>query len=114
MYSCHYPPLEPYERNSKDYNYNWHKYTHLVIHLHNCGFKINFFALEIRCRGALFSENNSKRLHAFYCSMPGFKFCASDFRRFKNSLSKTAMTTSFIIYKAKFQPTWYNTPLIHR
>ncbi len=24
------------------------------------------------------SENNSKRLHAFYCSIPGFKFCASD------------------------------------
>ncbi len=61
----------PYEIYiSKDYNYKYHKYTHLVIDLNNCGFKIKFFAMEIRCRG-LFSENNSKRLHAFYHYIPG-------------------------------------------
>ncbi len=38
----------PYERNiSKVYDYKCHKYTHLVIDLNNCGFKVNFFAWKL-------------------------------------------------------------------
>ena len=102
----------PYETNlSKSHQFKCHKYTHLVIDLMKCGYTCKFFAMELGCRG-LVSEDNNNRLHAFYRSIPNFKFTAKDFRLLKKSLYKTVTTSSFIIYKARFQPTWCKTPLI--
>ncbi len=88
-----------YEGNfSKYHNYKCLKYAQPVIDRNNCGFKVTFFAMEIGCR-LIFSENDSKGLHAFYHSIPGIKFHAS---YFNNSLCKTAGTSSFITYITRF------------
>ena len=89
----------PFESNiNKDHQFKCHKYTHLVIDLTNCGYRVKFFAVEIGCRGFI-SENNVNRLNAFYRSVHNFKYSAKDFRTLKKSLYKTVTTSSFIIYK---------------
>ena len=102
----------PYENNiQKEHEYKCQKYTHLAIDLTNCGYKVKFFAVEIGSRG-LISKANSNRLCAFYHSIHGSHFNAKDFRCLKRSLTKIAITASFIIYKARFQPTWCSTALL--
>jgi len=102
----------PFENNIKpDHQYKCHKYAQLVIDLsRKCNYQVRFYAVEIGCRG-LISLENSNRLHAFLKST-SIKFKPKDFRIFKQSLCKTSVLASFIIYKARFQPTWCSTPFI--
>lgn len=96
----------PYESNiNSSHQYKCHKYAHLCVDLQNLGFSVKYFAFEIGCR-AFISESNSKRLYAFLKSITGLKFNSRDFRSFKSSLCKTAITSSFVIFKARFCKSW--------
>ncbi len=102
----------PFENNiKKDHQYKCHKYAHLAIDLQKCDYSVKFYAVEIGCRG-LISCENSNRLYSFLSSTTCFKPCSKDFKNLKRSLYRTAILASFIIYKARFQPTWCNTPFI--
>ncbi len=102
----------PFEINiKKDHQYKCHKYAHLAIDLQKCNYSVRFYAVEIGCRG-LVSLENTNRLHAFLTSFSSCKLKAKDFKLLKKSLYRTAILASFIIYKARYQPTWCNTPFI--
>ena len=83
----------------------------LVTDLQKKGFKVRFYAIEISCRGFI-SKENTDRLFAFCKAVPGLKLKSQELRQFKKSLCKIAITTSFIVFKTRFQPTWCKTPLI--
>ncbi len=102
----------PYENNiAKNHQYKCHKYVPLILDLQRIDFNVKYFAVEIGCRGMI-SKDNTNRLHAFYSSVSNQKVKCKDFKALKSSLCKIAITASFIVYKAKFQPTWCSTPLI--
>ncbi len=103
----------PYESNiNHSHEFKCHKYTPLIIDLQKTDYTIKYFAIEVGSRGFI-SSNNTNRLFAFIKSTSCSKIKAKDFKDFKTSLCKIAITSSFIIYKAKFQPTWCETPLIN-
>ena len=96
----------PFERNiSTDHQYKCHKYAHLMIDLQRLGYSVKYYAIEIGCR-AMISEANNRRLHAFYKSIPGFKFTNRDFTKLKKSICKTVITASFVIFKSKHFKLW--------
>ena len=96
----------PFERNiSKDHQYKCHKYAHLMIDLQGLGYSVKYFAIEIGCRASI-SEDNNKRLHAFYKSIPRFKFSNRDFKNLKKSICKTVITASFVLFKSKHFKSW--------
>ena len=102
----------PFETNiQRAHEYKCHKYTHLILDLQSQGFSVKYFAIEVGCRGLL-TTNNSKRLQAFFSSVPGLKLPSKDFRQLKVSLHKIAITTSFMIYKSKYSKLWHSCALL--
>ena len=93
----------PFELNiTKAHAYKMDKYSSLINDIELNNISTSYIALEIGSRGYI-DQDNMKRLKDIY------SFIDSDhisFKDFKNSISKIAVLSSFVIYCARNDPHW--------
>ena len=100
----------PFELNAeKAHKMKTDKYASLVNDLESAGVETAFIALEIGARGYINNENLNRLKDSL-------KICSNNiqFKNFRNSLSKLALISSFVIFNAKDEPSWNeNVPLLN-
>ena len=79
------------------------KYSSLISDLKDNNVNTRFIALEIGSRGYV-SDDNSKRLKEIL----KIAKCKSSFKNFRDTISKLAIVSSYVIYHAKDEPAWDN------
>ena len=84
------------------------KYASLVDDIESNNVQTDFIALEIGSRGFIDSDN-MKRLKNLYEYIDSSKL---SFKDFKNTISKLAIVSSFVIFSARNDPTWNNVDLL--
>ena len=99
----------PYELNIENaHSRKTNKYAALISDINSNGIKTNFIALEIGSRGYI-SPENMKNLKEI------FELRANNdvkFKDFKNSVSKIAIVSSFVIFNARNDKSWDNYPTL--
>ena len=89
------------------HDYKLKRYSHLVADIENVGFKVFYYAFEVGSRGHISSENVNRlksfvKKHAPQCRM----------KSVKDTISKIALLSSFIIFHSKFEEQWIRPKLI--
>ncbi len=90
------------------HNRKTEKYSSLISDLKDNDVETKFYALEIGSRGYINNEN-AKNLKEI------FKICTRkvQFKHVRDTLSKLAILSSYVIYNAKDEPDWdSNIPLL--
>ena len=85
----------------KAHNYKCNKYAPLVSDIETNNYEVTYLAIEIGSRGFI-STDNAARLRKML-SLCG-KSCSV--KHICAKLAKLAIVSSFVIYKAKEEPTW--------
>ena len=92
----------PFELNiEKAHTYKSNKYAPLVSDIESNQFEVTYLAIEVGSRGFISSEN-AGRLKQMISTCG--KSCT--LKQAREKLAKLAIVSSFVIYKAKEEPTW--------
>ena len=93
----------PFELNIKNaHTIKTNKYSPLISDIRQNGIEVDLIALEIGSRGYIDDSNmkNLKEIHKLIDNS------VVSFKDFKNSISKLAIISSFVIFTARSDPTW--------
>ena len=92
----------PFETNiQKIHEYKERKYAPLISDIESNGYTVQYFPIEVGSRGYI-SPDNTKRLKTILTEFGK----PINFKSFRDSISKLAVTSSFVIYYAKNNPKW--------
>ena len=93
----------PFELNIRNaHTTKTNKYSPLISDIRQNGIEADLIALEIGSRGYI-DDSNMKNLKEIYKLINN---SAISFKDFKNSISKLAIISSFVIFTARSDPTW--------
>ena len=100
----------PFELNIENsHSRKTNKYAALISDLNSNGVKTTFISLEIGSRGYISAENmkNLKKIFELKSNSD------ISFKDFRNSISKIAIVSSFVIFNAKNDPSWDDYPTLN-
>ena len=95
----------PFELNiEKAHSLKTNKYASLISDIQSNNIKTDYIALEIGSRGYI-NPDNMKRLKNIFQITDDSDI---SFKQFRDSISKIAIVSSFVIYSARNDPSWDN------
>ena len=101
----------PFETNiEKEHTYKTNKYATLIQDIEDKQISSELTCVEVGCRGYV-SESNKIRITTILKSLD-IKPSKRQAKELTVSISKTALLTSFIIFKCKDEPQWFDPKLI--
>ena len=101
----------PFETNiEKEHTYKTNKYATLIQDIEDKQISSELTCVEVGCRGYV-SESNKIRITTILKSLD-IKPSKRQVKELTVSISKIALLTSFIIFKCKDEPQWFDPKLI--
>ena len=101
----------PFETKiEKEHTYKTNKYATLIQDIEDKQISSELTCVEVGCRGYV-SESNKIRITTILKSLD-IKPSKRQVKELTVSISKTALLTSFIIFKCKDEPQWFDPKLI--
>ena len=88
--------------NIKDNARKAHKYDNIILDISDSGYKVNYIPVEVGSRG------NIGKFKQFR-NVTGIK---STFASLRNTLFKTTLVASYIVFYSEFDPMWSDPPYV--
>jgi hypothetical protein len=98
----------PFERNIQNtHTRKVKRYEQLISDIEDNKYRVNYYPVEIGSRGYI-DKDNANRIKSI-----AHKYCKDvNISSFKNTICKTSLIGSYVIYHSKFDESWINPPLI--